>query len=485
MNKTKIILLSSIAVTVVAMVVTFFIMRTSGDAYVNAIPRDATAIVRLDAKAFLSEAKLGLKDLLRLFRRTKAEQENDEVKSLGIDMKRPIYAFTSSSGNLGFLASIDDADDLTNFLKEEHDAGRASEMTRQRGYSWIVVNQQWLLAFDGKRALMMGPALGSAQDLLRTEMVALLEQDKDESACSQKLFARLEDGDEPLVAVVAPEVFPAEARRFLRTFKVRSIEDAMMRLSCECENNELKLEADVLAESPEVKDELKRLGQLMRPLRGQLIDYAHADHVAWLAVNVEGSTLLDALRSNPTIRAALVALNLIVDADRIIRAVDGDVAIELTGSPSLYSRNFSDFQIQNMYVTAKVAHTDFLDGATSWGNSFIGVQTLTPTDFALNLGTSTSYFGVKDKIFYFGSRQGLSDEGNRYLQDERSDIRQARFFATFDLPALTSSDMRIPLDLSRFERVNIVMEDAGEFKLKLIAPEGCNIAREILMGNIL
>ncbi len=486
MNKTKVYLLSAIGVTLVAMAVTFVALRTSGDAYANALPADATAIARLDAKSFLNAAKLGPEDLIRLLRRSLKKQSGDADKPIGISMKRPVYAFAAASGNFGVIAAVDDADDLTAYLEEEHAAGFATEITRQRGYSWTVVAQQWLLAFDGQRALLMGPAVGAAQEQLRTEMARLLEQDKSDSGRQSVLFNELKKRDEPLTAMVSPELLPREARAFLRKYQVASRDDALLCLSLETEDNELELEADVLAMNDDTKAELKRINELLRPIKGSLIDHAHAENVAWLAMNVQGSDLLDALRSNASVRAALLVLNLTFDLDRIIRAVDGDLTLELADVSSLFLGRADLSQLQGLYITAKVANTDFLSSASDWGGKLLGIQALSQSDFVLKLGPSSLYFGVEDKTFYLGSHQGLSTEQNDYLRQERSDIKGTRFFATIAIPSLLqqlAAKTPLPESLSHFERLNLAMEDAGEFKLTLTAPRGTNIARDLLFAE--
>lgn len=483
MSKLKVFLLSAVAVTMVAMAATYYFALNARDAYVECLPYDATSIARLDTKAFLHEADLSLKDILQLIRRS---QESDDNQQIGIDMKRPVYAFTSPSGHFGITASVSDADDLAAFCESYHAEGHTSEIMQQRGYSWVVVEQRWLLAFDSKKVLLMGPALGGDQDQLRGEMARLLEQKRKDSGMESSLFSALNKSDEPLAAIVAPEILPSEARQLLQRFKVASKADALLLLTLETDDNELELETNVLAENEDVKAELKHIDELLRPIKGSLTDNTHAENVAWMAINVEGTTLLDALRSNNAIRTALLALNLAFDLDRIIRSVDGDLAVELTSASSLFGGIGSEFQLRDLYVTAKVANTDFLKDASTWGNSLFGVQSLTSQDFALNLGVSSLYFGVEDKTFYLGAQQGVANEQNEYLHSERGDIKGKRFYATFAIPRLMNqlgSKAGLPDALSNFERLNIEMEHAGEFKLKLVSPRGTNIAREILLNR--
>lgn len=483
MNKTRLLLLSALGVTLVAGAVAFVALRGSSDAYANVLPNDATAIARLDAKAFLRDADLSVKDVIQLLR---SSQDSDDAPRIGVDVKHPVYLFASSSNNMGAVFAVDDEDDLIAFCESRQAEGHASEITPQRGYSWVVVEQQWLLAFDAKKALVMGPAVGAAQDQLRNEMARLLEQKREDSGLETPLFDALSKSDEPLVAVVAPEVLPAEARQVLRRFKVSSRADALLRLTVETDDNELELEANVLAESDGVKDELKRMDDVLRPIKGSLTEHTHAENVAWIAMNVDGSMLLDALRSDATVRTALLALNLAFDLDRIIRSVDGDFAMELTEAASLGGNARNDSPFNSLYVTAVVSNTDFLNDASTWGNSLIGVQALTPQDFVLNLGSGSLYFGVEGKTFYLGGEQGLVHEENSYLHQRRNDIKGNRFFATFTVPALVDQlDMKSELSaaLSNFERLNLEMEHVGDVKMQLVAPRGTNIAREILLSR--
>lgn len=484
MKKNKVFLLAAIAVAIAAMGIAYVVFFGSSDSYAESLPADATAIVRLDTKALLSAAKLGPKDLLKLLRKNREAQATDETALLGIDMKRPIYAFASAAGNFGLIAAVDDADDLGRYLDQRRDEGHASETTRQRGYSWVVVEQQWLLAFDDERALMMGPAVGTAQEQLRTEMARLLGQDRRDSGLQSTLFEELKKSDEPLAAIVAPEILPGEARNYLRQLKVTSREDALLRLSLETDDNELELDADVVAQSDEVKAELQDVNKLLRPIEGNLMEHTHDKNVLWIATNIQGTKVLELLRSDPTIRTALIGLNLVLDLDRIICAVDGDLAVELTDATPMSDVRTENNVLQNIFLTAHVSNTDFLSGAMSWGNGLVGVRALTKQDFSIDLGRSPLYFGVDDDILYIGSHLGLVTEKNEYLHRERSDIKGLRFFATMSFPDLVRQmdiDSDMPKALRCFERINFEMEDAGKFRLKFIAPESVNIARELLL----
>lgn len=469
-----------IAVIVAAGAATFFYLRGGSDDYANVIPKDATAIGRFDCIAFLREADLSTREITELFRRM---MNTEEGNTPGISPRKPVYGFVTRSGYAGFVAKIDDEQQLSAYCENLHSKSLASEVVSQRGYSWVVLAQQWLLAYDNTRALVMGPAVGAAQDQLRTEMARLLKQDKSDSAIDQEMFAQLKRCSESLAAVLSPEVLPVEARDFLHRFQVYSREDALLTLTLEADKNELEMEADIIALSDEVKYELERIEELLRPIIGEQMEYAHSKNLAWLALNLEGKTLYEMLRWNTAVRTTLFGLNFVVDADRIVKTVDGDVTIELTSGDALLNGDIS--ALKDVYVTAKVDNTDFLDGASAWGNRYATVHALTPNDFLLHTGAQQFFFGVSDEIFYIGSHHGLTKEGNDYLNNKRFDIKGSRFYATVALKPLSSSSVArrngISIDLGNFERLNIAMHDAGEFKLELVSPKGTNIAKQLLM----
>ena len=168
-KKLLIITASGIFVTLVTIAATFVALRGSSEAYVRTIPYNATAIARLDLRSFLSDADLSLQDVISLLRRS---HESDDAKKVGVNMKRPVYAFISAAGNVGLAAAVSDEDDLEDFCESWHREGHASEIVEQRGYSWVVIEQQWLLAFDSKKALMMGPSIGAGQEQLRPEIIS-------------------------------------------------------------------------------------------------------------------------------------------------------------------------------------------------------------------------------------------------------------------------------------------------------------------------
>lgn len=439
------------------------------------------ALARLDIKTLLDEAKLTKEETAALFQHYSLPEGN--TTDIGLDLSQPIYGFAAQDGNFGLLAAVADADDFTAFCEGLAAKGHASAVTRQRGYSWVVVEEKWLMAFDDEKAVAMGPAVGAAQDQLRTLIAQLMQQDNDEGALDSDLYRLLGTKDEPVVAAVKPELLPDDVLGALRSIRLKTSAQGLYRLTIDPDDNELEVDLDIVTNDEEVKAELKKLNTLMRPIDGHLADKTHADHAIWLSFNTQGKELLKLLRSEPSIRTALLTLNLVVDVDRMIEAIDGDVALEVTSAKAIpEGENVRfNFDFKNISLLAQVANTDFLSGATSWGNAFIGVKALGATEYVVNIEPMPIHFGVKDKTLYVGSQRGIVTEGNAYLREQHSDIKDARFYATLNLTSIPLEPISILSQIyPDLNRLDVKMEDAGEFTFTLKVSENTNILRALL-----
>ena len=113
MNKTKIIL-SSIVVFALAGVVAFWVLRGNSDGYLQALPKDATALVCLDVKALLDEADLTKEETTKFLQRISFSEETTE---LGIDFNRPVYGFAIQNDNFGILAAVASEKELQSCIR--------------------------------------------------------------------------------------------------------------------------------------------------------------------------------------------------------------------------------------------------------------------------------------------------------------------------------------------------------------------------------
>lgn len=486
MNKTK----TLIAVAAIAALAAgaYYAFSGKGSDCAETIPADATAIVRFDVKRFLHDARLSNKEGVELLTRlTKMEDA-----ALGLDLSTPVYGFVTKEGNIGMASMVTNEDDLTKNCEHLLQMGCASAVTKQRGYSWAVVEQKWLLCFNNKKALVMGPAVGGAQDQLRTEIVRLMEQDRSDSGAKSVLFTKLDKVEEPLSAVADANVMPGDIRRELMKYlKADDLQGVQVLLGLGTEDNEIQLDADVVADQPAVEERLKALGKTFRPITGDLIARAEPSALLWAACNVEGASLVELLRKNPQVRTALIGLNTIVDADMMLKAVDGDVSVECTSLSFVFGwRNNLPVRLM-----AQLHDTDFLKQSDYWiksaaSNPAVQLTSSSPNNFELSGNGMQAWFGVSDKTLYLTGSSSLAhaekvSAPNDYISDERHHIKGLRFYASVDIEPLTNLARAFGGNdalktLLTFQRINVEMKEVGEFSIRLVAPKGTNIVKEML-----
>ena len=95
MNKKKLLILLGglIIVTALITAITLFLLRGSSSAYLNALPKDAQALARVDIKAVLDKARLTDEEKAQLFLRYSLPEE--KRTDIGFDLSQPAYAFAA------------------------------------------------------------------------------------------------------------------------------------------------------------------------------------------------------------------------------------------------------------------------------------------------------------------------------------------------------------------------------------------------------
>ena len=143
--------------------------------------------------------------------------------------------------------------------------------------------------------------------------------------------------------------------------------------------------------------------------------------------------------------------------------------------------------LSSLSLRAEVSNTSFLSGAGAWGNALIGVTSLSDHEFALSLGGTKIPFGTEGRVFYLGERRSLAQGDSSLGQQLTADVAGCRLFATLDWQSLHRAEPTVfdvlPGSFRDVERLNVRMRDAGAFTLHLIAPEGTNLSKEILLNE--
>lgn len=441
----------------------FFIIRKPSKGYLNVLPQDAKALLRLNLFSLVKELGINEKEALQLL-------EKWEMGALGADFTQPSYGFVSKDGFFGMVIPVQKEGQLKKFLEQN-----GQEVENQRGYHWTA-HESWLVCFDETKCLIMGPASTGEMGPLRNQMYALMSQKGhqvnalsklDKMAGSVALFANL-------------DVVPQINSSFLHNLLPKDVDLSEVALcsGLTLDSKTLVLENKLLSDNKNVLENFKSLNELAHPIQGDMVRYRPESPFLFATANVEGEKLLELLRKDKKIRRTLLGLNMVVDADMMIQSMQGDVAFTM---PRLSLQN------PEFLFCGNLVKQDFLRNVESWktglANSF-GVQfrVLRDHDFFLKAGSKSGYFGVRDKKLYLTTSENMADEAlrsatNPYLAQTLSSLKDCKLFVTLDirqaLQALAPFALMIGAQpqtyeaVDALERVELSSSDLSGFTLKV------------------
>lgn len=474
---------------VAAVAAWYVFLRRGSQSYTHALPADMKAVASVDMSRLARESGL---DAARLQELVFADRSVDDT---GLDFAEKIYAFVSPDDCFGVVAAVADAKQLRKTLDALHEEGHCEAVDEQRGFAWTTIEGQWLAAFDDDKLLVMGPAMGSALDELRNRMATYLRQDEAESGAATPMFSELGEQQGAVALVSQLGVLPASYSSMLRTGLPKEVDpqDVRMAASLEVAGNRLALHVALLSDHPEMQKLIREAETLFRPIQGDLATLAPPQALLWMGANVNGEKLLEELRKEPTLRTALIMLNMGIDVDLILKSIDGDlsVAVEaLDGNLSVPT-----------VLTAQLARTDFLKNVDYWKRSLgprsdVLFRDLGNNRFYFSMGAQGAYFGVKDKCLYVANDERLAasalvPQTASTVAPYRGEMKGCRWYLTVDLTQLwqqaggllaaaggASATGWVQRAQTLLARLVIKVPDMRHVDVELYAPEGTNLMKE-------
>ena len=420
-------------------VAVWYFMR-GGDKARDVLPENTTAVMVFEPLRLFKELDFPLNKVPKLVL-------NIEDLMEAIDLTKPLYAFASEDGLSGFALNVRDTDKL---LKAATSFSFASE--EQRGLWWIA-NKNCIGCFDTDKLLLLAPVPETQQDALRDKMVKLMSQERKDVPVLEKAIEQ----EGILRACTSLSNLP---KQFAKSLPADT--DLSKAFLCAA----LRVEEKAIAYSMKVEG-IESLSMPLAPIKGNLAGLEPKKPFIWACVNMKGEELLPLLRKEPQLRTVLLALNMCVDADMMIKAIDGDVviAIPMVGE-------HPDF-----LLTAMLKDTDFLDNANDWSASRRG-----NTDFIINQDGVSVFFGVRDDKLYIASSEALANKACQKAdaEDYQKEVKCKYLSASLDLERLfdtvskgfssTALVLNVPQireAVNALERVSLTADSPQSLELRL------------------
>lgn len=439
--------------------------------YQKAIPANATLVVKADMKSISEKAdfknskwKTMLDASLIAVVKGK-DMKNvkgyiDDPMKTGIDFSMPLYVFMVGEETAGMTMKVNDEGDVKDFLLLLQKQGLASKPVEKDGLMCGSLVDDISYAYDSKSFLLLASLKGkgtSATNRMAHELMSLKE---DDSFASTEAFSRMNDEDDDVVTYTSGKWGEEILAYALEAFMPAEIDmkdlDAIMCLNFE--NGQASFKAKAWGKTDKAKALLDEADKNFGTIDGKYIERVSANTLVWMGANVKGEWALGKLKENKSIKEMLFMLERAVDIEQMLRAVDGDVALELQSE---------DGDLENMpeYVMyAELKNSDFLKDVDDWKASMkdygISMNSRGDNQYALTMDGDSYLWGVQSDDLFLSSENAVrgGNGGIHSLAAHKDDIKKNKFYIYVDIE-------KIPLvDFAKQSGMSFLVEPLGELQ---------------------
>ena len=284
------------------------------------IPDDAVMVFRWDVKGTLEKTgdknseKLNkfLKDKLKeadlnTALRKKVEAIIEDPKTLGLDLRDPIYFVAGTKevkSEMLYVGSVYDKDDFTEFLKllEKEDV---LESVKEKDDICTAYGNRLIIVYDKNKFAMTERKWSQEDDEAVDELKDLFDNDVEKSLADNESF-KVMDGKGGLAQVLlrgegASDNLGRYSKEQLKNIEKQmddaKLEDFDMVYNLDVKDGEASLTAEVLTNTDEAKNYLDKVWGYLGEIDGSMLDYLDKNAMFTVAANVNGEKLYELVKS--------------------------------------------------------------------------------------------------------------------------------------------------------------------------------------------
>lgn len=486
MEKKKRNLIIGIAAVVVLAVILFFVFfRGKNNQYCASIPKDAVGLVRIDAASVFERYDAELSALIG--KKNGIDALSDQF---GVDLKSPIYGFATVKGATGIVAKMKSTEELKTMSRL-----LGAKATEKQGYNWIQKGD-FVVCFNKNKLLAMQ---GGGMNI-RKDMIALMEQDEEESIMSTQMFENLGTMKEPIVLFTSLKSLPKEALSKMALAGSVKPEDMDLDIAVTLDivKDKLIMAFQTYANSDAMKKYYDEYASKMKKIDGSYISSVQNAPIVWGSMSIPGKLIADGVSKNlaelmsqmPKGNAESQMLVQGVSAVvKTISCLDGDVNFTLT-----------DAQSGNFMVQAKVKDNSVMDligfaeGLVE-GESDVKFKKVNDNSFTVTSEGKTMWGGVNGEDFFFANNLDLlktvGQEVETGLESLKSEICNNYFYVTVDVqqilvpllmndPGMRQMGTLLKERLSQLDRLTLSSSDLHRIELALSVKDGQDFVKALL-----
>ena len=423
---------------VVLMIVVAACSNNQYEDYMTVIPKDVKGVAAVRFDNVVNKSGVARSPLIRLAlnkmssamsadMETKVKALIDDPSLSGIDFSSPAYAFAVNDKMFGLTLKVDDAsllDELVNTLVKLEICSKAK---KSDGYQWFSLADGSARMVYNDNTLLIVFADTDSPKTLNQMMLAMMSQDADDSFVSTPQFAKLrEQKFEDLQVYLNLGVESYMKADFLKELLPTGANPADYDVVAGLNLREggVDVQSLLFSTNEQAQAELDNCFASFKPIKGEYTNKIPLGTKMWACMGANGDKLVNMLKRVPKIKEALLAAGFVIDAEQMLRSIDGDMLI--------YAK--PDKEEAGLY--AQLGKSDFMKDVDSW------MESAEKYGYSMKLESTGSYqvkgedvdlhWAIDGKQLYVGTQtyNPLSLQGENKYADDMSD---AMFYAFVDL----------------------------------------------------
>lgn len=347
-------------ISALVMVVLALCSCTNTD-YQNVIPANASLVVKVDMKSIAEKSDFKnskwMKELDGSLGAVVSGKDMKSVKEyvadpmkIGIDFSMPLYFFMMADETMGMTMKVSDEDHVKDFLLLLNKQGLASKPQEKDHWMCGTLIDDIYYSYDGTTFLMLASMKGKNTTISRMarELTALKESD---SFVGTEAFGRLNEEEKDVVMYVMSAQMIESLKMAGGVLPPSIYKDVEALASLDFAQGEARIMGKLFAKTKDAQHLIDEANANLKKMNGRYLDKVSDDAAIWIGAGVKGEWLLEKIKENKELKTMLFATERAVDVEQMLKAMDGDVSLELP----LLDTEKVDYVLQ-----AELNNTDFL-----------------------------------------------------------------------------------------------------------------------------
>ena len=482
----------------------------SDGGYKNAVPKNADMVVEVNFKSLFNGEELpadvteNLKLIMGQFLSGDDNKDTEQIidgeKSMGIDFSEPFYIFRSPDVEAAACFKVSDTEDLKNFIATLRDRHLCSAISEKDGKQWATLLDEATMAFDDDVLIICAKKNAAAKKMVSK----MFEAGEEDSFTATGNFKKMESKNSGLVLFANFSEMGADEDMDIEDvvgFLLQGVKmsDVNFVLDMQLGKGRLDLNAEIFSDKEDVQKKLEDNSNGLKKISGDFIK-APKDFMVWFGIGADGEKFYNFLNNSEAAKSILVVLERAIDIEKIIKAIDGDLALVVPDVPSID---------KDFVLAAKTKNQDFLKDVDYWTIQMqdwkFNMSKVAENEYAIKFDDESQLkWGVDGNNFFLSSENGdyakTFANTNAKLDEVASEIKNSVAYLYYDLNPLADfmeqNDMSkgMELDLMRkVERITFSAKDCCNcsFTIALTDKENgfittvINEAKKALFSNLL